>query len=101
MIVQLSESATVRAIDTVCASILAAYEQDDVLELDASLVAEIDLSLVQLIEAARAHARRESKSIRLTAPANAALMALLHRAGFLSEPTTEDIAFWCHGELPQ
>lgn len=101
MTILLDGSVTVRTIDALRASIIDAFGQEEVIEIDASAVAEVDLSLVQLIEAARAHAAQENKTIRLTAPANDALVGLLRRAGSLSEPTTEDIDFWCHGELVQ
>ncbi|HEX7853490.1 MAG TPA: STAS domain-containing protein [Sphingobium sp.] len=101
MTILLDGSVTVRTIDALRLSILDAFEQNPVVELDASAVAEVDLSLVQLIEAARIHASQESKTLRLAAPANATLVALLRRTGSLSEPTAEDIDFWCHGELPQ
>jgi anti-anti-sigma regulatory factor len=101
MIIQLGESVTVRTAEALRASILSAFEEDAVAELDVSAVSEVDLSLVQLIEAARVHAEQESKSFRLTGPANGPIMALLRRAGFLTEPTAEAIDFWCNGELPQ
>jgi ABC-type transporter Mla MlaB component len=100
-IIQLDESVTVRSIEPLCDMILRAFEQGSAVDIDVSAVVEADLSLVQLIEAARGHAARENKAICLTEPANSAMAQLLHRAGFLSEPTTEDIAFWCHGVLPQ
>lgn len=101
MTIHLDASVTVRTIEPLRAIVLDAFEKASAIEIDASSVVEVDLSLVQLIEAARAHAAQESKSIRLTMPANGAILALLHRVGSLSEPTAEDIDFWCHGELPQ
>lgn len=101
MTIRLEPSVTVRTIEALRASILDSFAQDTAIELDASAVAEVDLSLVQLIEAARVHAAREGKTLRLTAPANDALLGLLRRAGALSEPTAEDIDFWCHGDLTQ
>ncbi|HEX7873513.1 MAG TPA: STAS domain-containing protein [Sphingobium sp.] len=101
MTILLDGSVTVRTIDALRTSIIAAFGQDMIVDIDASAVAEVDLSLVQLIESARAYAAQENKTIRLTAPANDALVGLLRRAGSLSEPTAEDIAFWCHGELAQ
>lgn len=101
MIVQLDGSACVRTAEAIRASILEAFEQDAIVELDASALVEVDLSIVQLIEAARAHAGRTGSTIRLTAPANGALADLLRRAGTLTHPTAEDIDFWCHGDQPQ
>lgn len=101
MIVPLTGPACVRTAETLRAVLLDAFERDDSVELDIAALTEIDLSIVQLIEAARVHAAREGKAIRLAAPADDAMTALLVRAGILNQPTAEDIDFWRHGELPQ
>ena len=94
-------SMTIRTIELAREAILDAFAEHDSVEIDLSDIAEADLSLVQLVAAARMHAARQGKGLRLTHPANAALAALLQRAGFLAEPTTEDLAFWCHGDQLQ
>jgi hypothetical protein len=73
--------------------------------LDLSGVVDADLSFVQLVQAARAHVAGGSGSggdagaLRLAAPAQGAVAALLVRAGFAADPA--DIDFWFHGALPQ
>lgn len=101
MIVHLNGATSVRTAETLRAMLLDAFEQADSIELDVPALTEADLSVVQLIEAARAHATRENKRVHLTAPAHGALLDLLLRAGILTDPAAEDIDFWCHGELPQ
>lgn len=64
-------------------------------------IAAPDLSLLQLVESARAHARTGGGSVTLSTPADAALAAVLDRAGFMGAMTPQDIDFWFHGELPQ
>lgn len=97
----LEKSTTIRTIEPMREQILAAFAEHSAIEIDASAIAEVDLSLIQLIEAARAHGAREGKTLRLTQPANATLAALLQRAGFLTESTAEVLDFWCHGDQPQ
>ena len=100
-VISLETSATLRGIDALREQLLETFAEHSSVELDASELAEIDLSFLQLMEAARAHAAHEDKTIRLTRPANPALKALLERAGFLTAPTTDDLEFWFHGDLPQ
>lgn len=69
--------------------------------LDLSQVAAPDLSLLQLVESARAQARIGGGSVRLSAPASGPLAALLDRAGFTGAMAPDDLDFWFHGDLPQ
>lgn len=101
MTIDLGGAVTVQNAEAVRESIVAAFEGHDAIELDAGGVAGMDLSLLQLLEAARQHAAREGKTIRLTTPANPALAGLLDRAGFLTDATPDILDFWFHGDLPQ
>jgi anti-anti-sigma regulatory factor len=65
--------------------------------LDASGLTAPDLSVLQLIESLRAEARLHGGDIRLAAPADDTLSALLRRAGFTDAMTPDDNAFWFHG----
>jgi anti-anti-sigma regulatory factor len=67
--------------------------------LDLAELAEADLSLVQLVHAARVHLDRAGGSLRLANPAGGTVAALLVRAGFSSQP--DDVDFWFHGVRPQ
>ena len=100
-VVKVPESVTVRSIGDFRSSLVESLESHEAVELDLDDLVEIDLSFVQLVLAARAHARRKGGSLRLSNPANAPLAALLDRAGFAAEPEPADLDFWFHGELPQ
>lgn len=58
-------------------------EGESAIVIDVSGVENADLTLVQLIEAARCSAARRSKVIRLSAPAEGKLREVLERGGFL------------------
>jgi hypothetical protein len=100
-VITLEPSATLRGIETLREQLLESFAEHSSIEIDASALAEIDLSFLQLVEAARIHAANEDKTVRLTRSANPALKALLDRAGFLTAPTADDLEFWFHGDLPQ
>ena len=94
-------SVTVRSINQFSQDLLAAVETHDEVIFDLSNVSEMDLSLVQVIEAARAHSLHKSGSLRLSEPAGAGVTALLDRAGFLTDAEPADLDFWFHGSAPQ
>lgn len=89
---------TTRTIGDVATAIGAALADNPSVTLDLSQVADVDLSFIQLVEAARGV---PDYSLRLDRPANAVVAALLQRAGFLTAPTPADLDFWFHGALPQ
>jgi len=76
---------TVRSIDPARASLAAVLAQHDVVTIDCTAATEIDLSLVQLLLAARASALHAGKTLRLTTPAEGPLRAALDRGGFLAD----------------
>jgi ABC-type transporter Mla MlaB component len=55
---------------------------------------DIDLTLVQLLIAARRTAEAEEGSFALTRPADGALLQMLRRGGFVE--TAQQRAFWLH-----
>lgn len=66
--------------------------------LDVTDLTAPDLSVLQLIESLRAETRLQDGTVRLAAPANDALTALLHRAGFAdASMQAADHDFWFHG----
>jgi len=69
--------------------------QSDVV-IDASQLIEGDLSLIQLLLSTRKEAVLRHRTLRLAAPANDALCALLTRAGLAAQ----DLDFWHHGKIP-
>jgi ABC-type transporter Mla MlaB component len=92
----LSGEITLQSIDAIHARLLEMAGQP-VVEIDCSGVTEADLSLVQLILAARASAQESRRSIVLTRPAAGALRDALQRGGFLgvvAGKPNPDQAFW-------
>ncbi|WP_448663881.1 STAS domain-containing protein [Sphingomonas sp. CJ20] len=92
---------TVRAAAPFQRDLLAAFDAQPDVILDLSDVAEVDLSFVQTVHAARDHAARHGGQLRLAAPAQGAVRALLDRGGFTTDASPEDLDFWFHGELPR
>lgn len=72
--------------------ILSAFEQDLPIVIDLEGVTNADLTLTQLVEAARKSAARRGRGLSLSAPASGALRAVLERGGFLGAP--DRAAFW-------
>jgi hypothetical protein len=61
---------------------------------------QFDISLVQLLEAARIYAGTGGKSVALAEPAGGALLDVLRRSGFLEGMSAADAQFWLHqGEI--
>jgi anti-anti-sigma regulatory factor len=70
---------------------------EPVVEIDCDGVTEADLSLIQLILAARSSAQRSARTITLAHPAAGALLETLDRGGFLGADTdrpSADRTFW-------
>ena len=99
MIIALGQSANMRGIEGIRTAMLEAFQVHEELELDASQIADADLSFLQLGEAARKFADAEGKRLQLSAPATPALTALLERAGFLAGDNSDAIEFWFKGEV--
>ena len=64
---------------------------------DISGVTQADLSFVQSMESARSHAAKTGGSLRLSAPAPDAVMAILSQAGLLGRRNPTDVEFWTLG----
>jgi len=63
--------------------------------------ATVDLSFLQVIEAARLKACEQGKSLSLLEPANGELRRALDRSGLLTVATASDRSFWLHEETAQ
>jgi anti-anti-sigma regulatory factor len=92
------ERVSIRNIKQVHAELLDCVNKRDEVEIDLENSIEIDLSLIQLIEAARKTAETSGKSISLTRPANDTVRAALERAGLFDSFTSDDTKFWLHKE---
>jgi hypothetical protein len=90
--VALSGELTIRTITAAHAQLSEAFEAGSDVRVALEPGATVDLTLVQLIEAARRSAREAGGAFALAGPAEGELLAILHRGGFLT--TGEQRAFW-------
>lgn len=92
---------TIRTIEATRSDLVDALARHDAIVVDCSAVTETDVSLVQLLLAARASAARAGHRFALSKPVGDALRTTLLRGGFLSDdpsnPGGSD-AFWLGGE---
>ena len=96
----LSESVTIRNIEAVREELLAMMQQQPAVEVDCAALAEGDLSLIQLLLAARKSAGNSGGTIVLAQPAADVLRDLLTRGELLAAsggPPREADAFWLQG----
>ena len=87
---------TLQSIETVHARLLEMAGQP-IVEIDCDGVTEVDVSLIQLILAARSSAQRSGRSLVLAHPAAGPLEDALQRGGFLGSDADQpnpDAAFW-------
>ncbi len=90
---------TVRNIQSAYDRLAVAIAEHRTIEVDCDGIAELDLSLIQLLIAAKRSADKNGKSLRLAAPASGILRSALDRAGFLSagNDASHHAAFWLKG----
>lgn len=98
--ISLPANLTLRTVVSTREAILAAIENHGDAVIDVPADSQIDLSFLQLLEAARIQAISAGNRIRLSRPADGALLDALRRSGFLEGMTAEDAQFWLHqGEI--
>lgn len=105
----MEKSAVIRMHPNLCVSdITASYstivesmEASSSIHLDIPPDATVDLSFLQVIEAARLKANEQGKSLSLLEPATGELRRALDRSGLLTAATTADRSFWLHEESAQ
>ena len=98
MTISLDATVNVRNIVEIKEKICSYISNADHIIVDIENCSEIDLSGLQLIEAARIQAAGADKTISLLNPANPVVAAALARAGFTERMTPEDRRFWFHKE---
>ncbi len=64
------------------------------LAVDLTEVVDADVTLVQLLESARRTAAQSGVAIHLRAPAQGAVLQMLERGGFLTDPPDARTLFW-------
>jgi anti-anti-sigma regulatory factor len=88
---------SIRSIDVVRGRLLDALAEHQAVQVDCTMAESVDLSLIQLLVAARLSARQAGKQLTLAAPAGAVLRAALVQGGFLPGEGTDQSgadAFW-------
>lgn len=88
---------TIRGIQSTRGLLIQALAGTDKLTLQFPDDAPVDLSFVQLVEAARSAAQRDGKSLSLAKPAGANIRRVLERGGFLTG-APDAARFWLHQE---
>jgi len=91
----LDGSQTVRTIETTRDRLRAELARSDAIAIQSGAVEDVDLSLIQLLLAAKRSADRAGKSLTLALPVGDKLRAALHNAGILAGPGgTSDETLW-------
>jgi len=98
-VVQLPSALMIKNISEVHSEISLRMAEGSDLTLDIPSDAEVDLSFVQLVEAARMDARAAGKTLHLAQPATGSVLKVLKRGGFIDSQSAEDAAFWLHSEV--
>jgi|HubBroStandDraft_1064217.scaffolds.fasta_scaffold57502_3 ABC-type transporter Mla MlaB component len=89
--IRLDGALTVRGVESVHADLAAALQQHAMVIVDCSAATEVDLSVIQLLLAARRTAQRGAKTLSLAGADNTALRTALLRGGFVpAEPSGPD-----------
>lgn len=90
----LSGDLTIRSITDIRARMVEAFRGHDVVSTKIADDAIVDLTLIQLMESARASARDAGKRFSLAAPATGPLRETLERGGFLAGLDDVRREFW-------
>ena len=94
--VDLSGPLTIRQVAAVHEAIRSALGGKDAVLLSIAEDAEVDLSFLQLVHAARLQAAVDGRTLALDRPADGNLLSTLERAGFLTDADPRDREFWLH-----
>ena len=96
--VSLSGDVTVSSISDAYAALVAGMEHGGPVVVNLDEVQDADLTLAQLLEAARRTAAAKGQEIRLEKPAGGALLQVLQRGGFLEPDDSDRLNFWSGGK---
>lgn len=92
----LSKNLTVRTINSVQQELLQSIEKNKSTTIELSDDCQVDISFIQLMEAARIYAGTAGKHIALARPASNAALDVLQRSGVLEGMSDDDAKFWLH-----
>ncbi|CAN7577321.1 MULTISPECIES: hypothetical protein [Neorhizobium] len=93
---RLPQNLTVRAITIVQQEMLQFLDKTASATIELDDDCQVDISFIQLMEAARIHADTAGKHIALARPASGSTLDVLKRSGFLEGMSAEDLKFWLH-----
>ncbi len=99
MVYVIPAKVNIRNIKDIHSDFLMYVKNNKAVEVDLNSCEDVDLSLIQLVEAARKSAEAEAKSISLTKPANDIIQSVLKRAGLYDAFSSNDAKFWLHKEV--
>lgn len=99
--VSLPSVLSIRDIADVCGQIRTSLDNNGRVVIDVPPQASIDLSFLQLMDAARKQAEASGKIFTLARPIDDSVKAVLERAGYLPFEHAEDSQFWFHKETMQ
>jgi hypothetical protein len=100
-VIRMHPNLCVADIQSSYSTILEAIEEFSSIQLGIPANAAVDLSFLQLIEAARLKATEQGKTLSLLEPASGELKRALDRSGLLTAATIADRSFWLHEETAQ
>jgi hypothetical protein len=93
---RLPQNLTVRAITIVQQEMQQFLDKTASATIDIDDDCQVDISFIQLMEAARLYAGTAGKHIALARPASGPTLDVLKRSGFLEGMSAEDLKFWLH-----
>lgn len=96
-ILKLDGPCTIRNATDIHKDLLDFIGNNERISLEIAENADVDVSFVQLIEAARNYAAGRGKSLALSHPASDRLLDVLERAGLLDDPKSATSSFWLNG----
>lgn len=100
-VIRMHPNLCVADIQSSYSTIVEAVEEFSSIQLGIPANAAVDLSFLQLIEAARLKANEQGKALSLLEPASGELKRALDRSGLLTAATIADRSFWLHEETAQ
>jgi anti-anti-sigma regulatory factor len=96
-VIHLNASMGLSAAEALREQLLHALNQDGAIEIDASALEDIDVSVIQVLISAHKTATKLNRTFKLASPPNGALADALKRGGFMDaagQSLVKDGAFW-------
>jgi len=94
--VSINTALTIRTCQDYICDIVSRIGASEAATIDLAACDDVDITGVQVIEAARRFAQRKGVDLRLAAPVEGRWLDVLELGGFLEAATPADRAFWLH-----